>query len=82
MHYERDHRWGPYMLEIEEYLPDTTHDLFPSASLYGTCAVVGNHGNLLHAKYGRQIDEHDVVFRFNRVRKIMLYKGMGEGGRK
>ncbi len=35
----------------------------------GSCAIVGNADNLLRGKYGKQIDEHDFVVRFNVVTK-------------
>eukprot|EP00898_Chlorokybus_atmophyticus_P001584 jgi/Chlat1/2426/Chrsp17S02675 len=34
---------------------------------YGTCAIVGNSGALLRAEYGREIDAHDMVWRFNQA---------------
>jgi hypothetical protein len=30
-----------------------------------SCAIVGNSGNLLFAVHGRDIDDHDFVFRVN-----------------
>ena len=34
---------------------------------FGTCAVVGNAGNLQATKYGAVIDSHDMVFRMNQA---------------
>ena len=34
---------------------------------FGTCAVVGNADNMLEGKYGKEIDSHDFVARFNTV---------------
>ena len=31
----------------------------------GSCAIVGNADNVIKAKYGKQIDEHDFVVRYN-----------------
>ena len=67
-HYVEDPKWAPFIARIARMLPDSTEDLFPAASRYASCAIVGNHGNLLHSKYGAQIDQHQVVIRFNRVR--------------
>lgn len=36
----------------------------PPGSL-GTCAIIGNADNLLRHKWGREIDMHDFVVRFN-----------------
>lgn len=33
----------------------------------GSCALVGNSGSLLYREYGKAIDAHDVVYRFNQV---------------
>mmetsp|Transcript_17342 Transcript_17342/g.33383 ORF Transcript_17342/g.33383 Transcript_17342/m.33383 type:complete len:404 (+) Transcript_17342:152-1363(+) len=34
---------------------------------FRSCALVGNSGNLLHAKYGAMIDRHDAVMRLNQA---------------
>ena len=34
---------------------------------FGTCAVVGNAGNLQATQYGKVIDSHDLVFRLNQA---------------
>jgi hypothetical protein len=34
---------------------------------FGTCAIVGNSGAMLSHEYGRQVDSHDLVYRFNQV---------------
>ena len=35
----------------------------------GSCAIVGNADNMVSAKYGKEIDDHDFVARFNVVTK-------------
>ena len=35
---------------------------------YGTCAIVGNSGAMLQQEFGKDIDAHDMVYRFNQVR--------------
>ena len=43
--------------------------LFKPGSLaerqYNTCAIVGNAGHMIKKKYGKYIDNHDLVMRFN-----------------
>mmetsp|Transcript_49733 Transcript_49733/g.158830 ORF Transcript_49733/g.158830 Transcript_49733/m.158830 type:complete len:920 (-) Transcript_49733:66-2825(-) len=34
---------------------------------YGTCAIVGNSGAMLNAEFGKDIDAHDFVYRFNQA---------------
>ncbi|KAK3268043.1 glycosyltransferase 29 protein [Cymbomonas tetramitiformis] len=34
---------------------------------YGTCAIVGNSGALLNKEAGRDIDAHDLIYRFNQA---------------
>mmetsp|Transcript_34527 Transcript_34527/g.97830 ORF Transcript_34527/g.97830 Transcript_34527/m.97830 type:complete len:320 (-) Transcript_34527:35-994(-) len=48
----------------KKLLPMSAIALAPRLSAR-TCAIVGNSGNLLVGKYGREIDKHDVVFRVN-----------------
>ena len=40
-----------------------------SALRLGSCAIEGNADNVLKGKYGKEIDEHDFVVRFNVVTK-------------
>ena len=42
-------------------------DLKPGS--WGTCAIVGNGDNMLHGRYGKEIDEHDFVARYNVITK-------------
>eukprot|EP00854_Cymbomonas_tetramitiformis_P021837 gene21837-26280_t len=36
-----------------------------TAEFFDSCAIVGSSGILMNYEHGRQIDEHDMVFRFN-----------------
>jgi len=49
--------------EMAEVLPETC----PSRR-FTTCAVVGNSGTTLFEQFGREIDAHQMVYRFNQVR--------------
>lgn len=42
-----------------------------------TCAVVGNAGSLRNAKFGEEIDAHDIVLRFNNGRSKHFEKQVG-----
>eukprot|EP00951_Prasinocladus_malaysianus_P050001 scaffold675867_cov75-Prasinocladus_malaysianus.AAC.1 len=51
--------WSQYADSLNQYIARDTEDLFPGARLYETCAIVGNHGNMVHNSFGPQIDEHE-----------------------
>ena len=43
---------------------------------FGRCAVIGNSGDLLNTKFGKEIDTYDAVFRENGAPiqvKLILY---------
>jgi len=42
-------------------------EVLPVEKRYKTCAVVGNSGNMLLARFGSVIDRHQVVFRLNKA---------------
>lgn len=48
-------------------LQPTMHDVMPSDTKYKSCAVVGNNGNMLVSNFGREIDQHEAVFRLNKA---------------
>lgn len=52
-------------LRGREYYKDyPKEDLF-SFNSYSSVAVVGNSGSLINSKFGREIDDHECVIRFN-----------------
>ena len=53
---------GKVNQKLVDALP--AHDVLRE-NMYKTCAVVGSGGILLSQEFGRAIDEHDAVFRFN-----------------
>ena len=53
---------GKVNQKLVDALP--AHDVLHE-NMYKTCAVVGSGGILLSQEFGRAIDEHDAVFRFN-----------------
>jgi hypothetical protein len=71
--FESDTTWMQYITDIEKYLPELTKDLFRGKRLYESCAIVGNSGNLKRAAWGKEIDAHEAIFRFNRVRRMYAY---------
>lgn len=50
------------MDKLSLVLPETP-PYFPRQ--FGRCAVIGNSGDLLKTKFGREIDDYDAVFREN-----------------
>ncbi|XP_071395194.1 CMP-N-acetylneuraminate-beta-galactosamide-alpha-2,3-sialyltransferase 1-like [Centroberyx affinis] len=53
--------------QMFQIIPPPTVDFKPLPSHCRSCAVVGNSGNLLRSRYGRQIDSHSVVIRMNKA---------------
>eukprot|EP00873_Tetraselmis_striata_P002620 jgi/Tetstr1/422884/TSEL_001296.t1 len=76
--FESDPKWEQHMAEIEKHLPLLSSDLFGGRRMYGSCAVVGNSGNLRHAEWGAEIDRHEAVFRFNRAPTAGYEKWVGQ----
>eukprot|EP00873_Tetraselmis_striata_P002621 jgi/Tetstr1/422885/TSEL_001297.t1 len=75
--FESDPKWEQHMAEIEKHLPLLSSDLFGGRRMYGSCAVVGNSGNLRRAEWGAEIDRHEAVFRFNRAPTAGYEKWVG-----
>ena len=46
-------------------LPAKDHPKLAAGSRTKTCALVGNSGNLLLYEHGKEIDAHDLIWRFN-----------------
>ena len=48
-----------------QYLPENFKDIADQYGPFGSCAVVGNAGNLKYTTFGAAIDSHDIVVRLN-----------------
>ena len=68
---EREEKYV-YPWDIIDKLPP--HD---TRYAFKTCALVSNSGSLLDAKFGREIDEHDAVFRMNNAPTAGFEKYVG-----
>lgn len=53
-------------LKSPHLLPESAEGLFLRYG-FNSCAIVGNSGSMLYARFGPRIDTHDVVFRINQV---------------
>ncbi len=60
--------------QLSEVLPE--QDEIGGAH-FGTCAVVGNSGNLLQKGHGKDIDAHDTVIRFNGAPTVHYEEDVG-----
>ena len=49
----------------EELVAKRRNATLPERRAFDSCAVVGSSGSLLHARHGKEIDEHQAVFRVN-----------------
>lgn len=59
------------MEKLSLVLPETP-PYFPRQ--FGRCAVIGNSGDLLRTKFGKEIDSYDVVIRENGApTQVLLY---------
>mmetsp|Transcript_28238 Transcript_28238/g.73229 ORF Transcript_28238/g.73229 Transcript_28238/m.73229 type:complete len:443 (+) Transcript_28238:163-1491(+) len=76
-HLEHQTKWNKTIQDIEWFLPDHPGDLFHHKRQLKSCAIVGNHGNLLNSRYGKQIDSHEAVFRFNRAQVVGYKSNVG-----
>lgn len=71
--WENTKSWNKTIKDIEYFLPDHPDELFNNKRQFESCAIVGNHGNLLKSRWGAKIDAHEAVFRFNRA-MVVGYK--------
>jgi len=60
----------------EVWVAQPKHDIFQN-KIYETCAVVGASGVLRFYTYGKEIDNHDAIFRFNRAPTRRFEKFVG-----
>eukprot|EP00873_Tetraselmis_striata_P001129 jgi/Tetstr1/421393/TSEL_001161.t1 len=58
---------APLWPKLKAEMVHSKRDVFGDAALYESCAVVGSSSGLLKASHGREIDKHDVVFRFGQA---------------
>ena len=63
--------WSEATAQMESYeIPEEMAEVLPDACpsrRFTTCAVVGNSGTALFEQLGREIDAHQMVYRFNQA---------------